>query len=297
MSPRCDCAGSACSCLVTAGTGIAITGSGNPNNPYVITATTSLAGALAVRDTATVDMSAVGTGTVVDPYIISAVARVGVRNLIDVDPADVPVAGDTMSFNGTRWVFGPPPVAPAGAVNATDGITGTGAVATPLRVATSGTWGTAPLVGSDSTVGQAIYVDANGQLRAAPLVVGSLVINWSQITGEPSAFPTTWDTVSGKPTNFPTTWTSVASRPRILGGIIAVPSLSPGASYYATVTFAPGAFTALPNVILTNGNSSTPPSVAVQSTTTARVGFYNLAAGTIAPSVCQWVAIQPPPTV
>jgi len=295
--PRCDCSGSTCQCLVTAGEGVAVTGSGNPNNPYVITATATLAGSLQVRDTATVDMSAVGAGTPVDPFVLSARATVRVRDLTDVDPADVPAIGDTMSFNGTYWVFGPPPVAPAGAVNATGGIVGTGSVATPLRVAVSGVWGTAPLTGGDSTVGQQIYLDANGQLRAAPIVATNLAINWNQITGTPSAFPTTWDAVSGKPTTFPTTWTQVGSRARILTGTVAVPSLTPNTDAYVQINFPPGTFSVLPNIFLTNGNSAAPGSVAVQSLTTARVGFANVSNSTTTPSVCQWLAIQPPPSV
>lgn len=295
--PRCDCSGSTCQCLVTAGEGVAVTGSGNPNNPYVITSTATLAGSLQVRDTPTVDMSAVGAGTPADPFVLSAVATVGVRNLTDVDPNDVPAIGDTMSFNGSVWVFGPPPVAPAGAVNATGGIIGTGAVATPLRVAVSGTWGTAPLTGGDSTIGQQIYVDANGQLRAAPIVATNLVINWDQIVGAPSAFPTTWDAVAQKPTTFPTTWTLVDARPRILSGRSAVPALAPGQDAYIELTFPAGSFTALPFIVATNGNSAAPPSAVTMSLTTGRIGLRNLGSTSLPGSTVQWIAIQPPPTI
>jgi hypothetical protein len=213
--PRCDCSGSSCQCLILAGQGIEISGSGNTNNPYVITSTSTIAGSLVVQDTATVDLTAVGAGTPGDPFVLTATATVSVEQLTNVSGAP-PDVGDTLSWDGSSWVMAPPPVAPAGAVNVGGGLLGNGSVGNPVRAAVSGVWGTAPLdtYGPDSTVGRPIYVDANGQLRAQPIDASEVQAQWDNILGKPSAFPTTWDQVSGKPTSFPTVWTQVTGRAR-----------------------------------------------------------------------------------
>lgn len=36
MPRNCNCAGSACSCLITAGQGVSVTGTGNSSDPYVV---------------------------------------------------------------------------------------------------------------------------------------------------------------------------------------------------------------------------------------------------------------------
>ena len=38
-------------------------------------------------------------------------------------------------------------------------------------------------------------------------------VNWEDVTGKPSAYPTTWDDVSGKPSAYPTTWDEVTGKP------------------------------------------------------------------------------------
>lgn len=198
--PRCDCSGGQCSCVVLAGSGTTVTGAGSSSNPYIISADPAIPARLRVVDTATVDLSAVGNGTEDDPLVLSANATVSLDDLTNVT-APNPASGDTISWNGQEWVTGPPPVVPAGAVNVGPGLVGNGSVETPVAAAVSGVWGTPPLdvYGSDSTIGLAIYVDANGQLRADPRDTSGEV-TWDEITGKPSAFPTTWNTVTGKPT-------------------------------------------------------------------------------------------------
>lgn len=200
--PRCDCSGSTCSCVVIAGSGATVTGAGTVNNPYIVSAGGDIGERIVVSDTATIDMMASGSATVDDPLVISANATVGMDDLTDVEAAS-PAAGDTITWNGSAWVTGPPAVVPPGAVNVGAGLAGNGSVEDPVRAAVSGVWGTAPLdiYGDDSTVGLAIYVDANGQLRAEPREPESIA--WDDITGKPSAFPTTWDQVSGKPSAWP----------------------------------------------------------------------------------------------
>lgn len=203
--PRCDCSGGQCSCVVIGGSGATVTGAGSTSNPYIVSADPTIPARLRVADTSTVDLTAVGNGTEDDPLVLSAVATVALDDLTNVT-APSPTAGDTISWNGTQWVNGPPPVVPAGAVNVGPGLTGDGSVATPVAAAVSGVWGVDPLddYGDNSTVGLAIYVDANGQLRAEPRDTHGEV-SWDEITGKPSAFPTTWDKVSGKPSAWPRT--------------------------------------------------------------------------------------------
>lgn len=207
--PRCNCEGGKCSCLVLPGVGVTIEGSGSATNPYIVSADPMLGARLRVADTATVDLSAVGNGTDDDPLVLSAIATVAMDDLTNVT-APAPAVGDTLSWNGQEWITGPPPVVPPGAVNVGAGLVGNGSVETPVAAAVSGVWGTPPLDvhGDDSTVGLAIYVDANGQLRADPRDTSGPV-SWDEIVGRPSAFPTTWDTVTGKPT----LWPVVASTP------------------------------------------------------------------------------------
>jgi hypothetical protein len=69
---RCDCAGGRCSCGVTAGDGIEVTGSGEATNPYVITAVGQpITGQLTVADTPSLNLTMTGQGEVNEPYVIS----------------------------------------------------------------------------------------------------------------------------------------------------------------------------------------------------------------------------------
>lgn len=70
--PRCDCAGSRCTCAVVAGEGIEVTGSGEANNPYRVEATSRpISDLLFVEDTTSLDLEMTGQGTENEPYIIS----------------------------------------------------------------------------------------------------------------------------------------------------------------------------------------------------------------------------------
>lgn len=159
---RCACGNAACSCIIKAvpNGGIVVTGSGSPERPYEISASgggNPLDG-LAVVDSATVDLTLTGAGTIQDKKLLRADVIARLRDLKDVSKTDIPVTGDVVQWNGTEWVFGTP-----------------GATAVPV----SGVWGTPPLglYGADSTIGQPIYSDSNGVIRAAPLAmtVGALV--------------------------------------------------------------------------------------------------------------------------
>jgi hypothetical protein len=180
---------------IQSGTGISVTGSGTPADPYVIAAASSDIGAfLRVRDTTSVDLTLLGSGNAQDPFELRATSSLRLSELSDVqDPSGVPIAGESPVYVGTyptgHWEFGTLPPAPAGSVNVSTGITGTGAAATPIKVNTSGTWGTGALagLGADTTVGQLVYADANNQLRAAPLPTSSKPA-WADIQNKPTSF-------------------------------------------------------------------------------------------------------------
>jgi len=168
---RCGCSGSTCSCLVTAGSGVAVSGTGTEANPYVIDVVGSdIAGTFAVADTSTVDMNLAGSGSTADPYVLSATATLALTALSDITSGDVPASGDVPVWNGSTWDFQPPPTTPPGAVNVGAGLSGDGSAPAPLAVATSGTWGVAPLdsFGSNTLLGAPTYIDSNGQVRTLP---------------------------------------------------------------------------------------------------------------------------------
>lgn len=191
------CGGAAtCSCLIQGGPGIAVTGSGTQGNPYLITADLpDFADILRVRDTSTVNLSLFGSGTANDPFQLQADATVRLQDLSDVaDPQNGPSAGEVPVWVGPsstgHWEFQVPPPSPAGAVNVEQGLLGIGTAPDPIRLATSGVWGSGPLagLGSDSTIGLEVYIDSAGKVRARPVSAGAAV-TWATLPGKPATFP------------------------------------------------------------------------------------------------------------
>lgn len=188
------CSGNTCSCLITQGNGITVTGSGTPVDPYIVSAVLpDFSKSLTVRDTESVNMTLLGSGIPSDPFILQATSILSLQDLADVDdPQGGPAVGDVPVWVGSgdagHFEFRTPPTAPAGAVNATSGLIGIGSVADPIEVAVSGEWGVSPLhtYGSDSTVGLEIYVDSAGELRARP--PGATSVAWGSVTGKPTTF-------------------------------------------------------------------------------------------------------------
>lgn len=185
--------GPGCVSILKPGTGIDITGSGTANDPYIIASEfDSLAAFFRVEDTNSINLTLTGTGTTDDPLTLRANSELKLTDLADVaDPGGGPVVGEVPVWVGSgsagHWEFQAPPVTPAGSVNVSNGIGGTGGVSTPIRALTSGVWGTAPLdtYGGDSTVGAPIYVDSAGNLRSQPISA----VAWTSITGKPTTFP------------------------------------------------------------------------------------------------------------
>lgn len=79
---RCRCQSENCTCAVRPGAGVGITGSGSPNDPWVISSPPASSGTLRVQDTQTVDLVLSGTGTQSDPYTLRANV-IGVPGLFD----------------------------------------------------------------------------------------------------------------------------------------------------------------------------------------------------------------------
>lgn len=187
------CGNSGCSCIIDAGAGVAVTGSGTPTDPYVIASTvTDLSGFLQVIDTESVNLQLTGTGTLEDPLQLRAISTLKMTDLKDVsDPGGGPVVGESPVWTGSgsdgHWEFKIPPPSPAGATNVGPGLGGVGSVGDPVVVEYSGVWGSGPLagLGGDSTIGLAVYVDSAGKIRAQPVSAPA----WTSITGKPSTFP------------------------------------------------------------------------------------------------------------
>lgn len=80
---RCGCTGSGiCDCTITAGTGTTVTGTGSTLDPYIIT-TDPEVGEITVADTATVNLTVTGDGSGATPWLITAdVVAEGVEDII-----------------------------------------------------------------------------------------------------------------------------------------------------------------------------------------------------------------------
>jgi hypothetical protein len=119
--------------VVVGGAGAEVTGSGTGPDPYVVAVTSStITGALTVTDTPSVDLELGGSGTLSDPYDLTAQVTLSMEDLSDA-PDGSPDPGDVWIWDGTQWVFGPPSAGGGGAVVATgDGIAGDGSVTSPV---------------------------------------------------------------------------------------------------------------------------------------------------------------------
>lgn len=108
MARNCNCSGSTCGCKVMAGPGISIQGIGTAADPYVVVNTgASLADALTVADTTTLNLTIQGSGTNVDPTIISGSVTLKMQQLSDVsNPGGNPVAGQRPVYVGVSGVDG-----------------------------------------------------------------------------------------------------------------------------------------------------------------------------------------------
>jgi|SRR5690606_9349154 len=177
---NCNCENVGCACIIQAGPGVSVTGSGSAGDPFVV----SRSGGdlvLTTQDTPSLNLQSIGSGSDDDPYILSGVVTARLQDLSDVDDASGPGLGDVPVWTGSAFVFAPPPTVPPGAVNTIPGgLLGDGSFGDPLGVNVSE-------VVEDSTAGLGIYVDSLGQLRAVP--PAATTVPWTSVTGKPSTFP------------------------------------------------------------------------------------------------------------
>jgi hypothetical protein len=124
MAKGCNCAGSSCGCLLTAGGGITITGIGTAANPFVISAVApDLADIFTIDDTLSVNMTLLGSGTTGDPFILSATASLGLLDLTDVE-GGTPATGEGLIWDGAQWTFAAVGGGGGGAVSSVNSQTG-----------------------------------------------------------------------------------------------------------------------------------------------------------------------------
>jgi hypothetical protein len=200
--PRCGCAGSSCTCLVTGGEGIAVEGAGTADNPYIIsTEGSDISGTVQFIDTPTIDFTVTGAGTEANPYQVSATMIGSLGDLSNVD-CDLAPAGQTLvsdgekwqcglptmalndlsdvsgtpnqnevlTWNGTGWVPGVVSVEP-GQVNTDHGAAGDGTATNPVIVQTAAEWGAPgeleelPTGGQTQDGGIPVYIDSVGNVR------------------------------------------------------------------------------------------------------------------------------------
>lgn len=172
MPSRCGCADT-CACVVQGGNGVEVSGIGTVDRPYVVSADSAVLSDKIVftSPTETIEFETSGTGTSSEPLRVLADATLKLTDLTDVETGS-PNSGEVPVWQSDHWEFQPPPVAPPGAVNATNGIGGDGSFATPLKLLGSGVWPLANFPATqDGLSGNEVYVDSAGQVRAKPGVI------------------------------------------------------------------------------------------------------------------------------
>lgn len=130
--PTC-CQGATCACKVSAVEGghLIVTGSGQANDPFLLTADVDFT----VTDNLTFDMSLDGTGTGGDPWTLSVNFAATARLADFPDVSDTTATtGQVLAWNGTVWAPAAPTTAPAGAVIHGASLTGDGSGGNPLAV-------------------------------------------------------------------------------------------------------------------------------------------------------------------
>ena len=130
--PTC-CQGATCACKVSAVDGghMTVSGSGQANDPFLISADVDLG----VVDNLTFDVTLSGAGIVSDPWLISVNFAPTAKLWDFPDVANTtPTTGQVLAWNGTAWAPAPPTTAAAGAVIHGASLVGDGSAGNPLAV-------------------------------------------------------------------------------------------------------------------------------------------------------------------
>lgn len=95
---HCGCEGQ-CNCILEAGPGIGIAGTGTPIDPYVVRALNDDPANVEYADTGTVDMHFAGSGTMADPYEVSADVKIDPDGGLEETPQGLAVQIDPTPGN------------------------------------------------------------------------------------------------------------------------------------------------------------------------------------------------------
>ena len=199
--PSCCGSGSSCSCKISAGPGIEVTGSGTAVDPFVLSA----AIAFEAVDNAQFDVTLTGTGETGNPYSLS-VAYAATSKLDDIPDvnASAPTNGQVLSWNAatSTWVPAPPTTAPTGAVSHDQSLSGDGSAGAPLQVVPYAARFLALFAAngigiSDAGVNQLVrhFIDSTARAAASPAPVLNTL---SMLDSDPGRI-TWWDGVQWAP--------------------------------------------------------------------------------------------------
>lgn len=129
---KCGCGGSGCDCKIVGGGGVTVTGAGTPTNPYIITSGSST---FQIIDTATLNLTLLGSGTTGDPYTLSGdMAPISMASLSNV-AVTAPTNGQVLIWNSTtqKWTPGPAATATPGLITVGSGLSGDGSSGNALN--------------------------------------------------------------------------------------------------------------------------------------------------------------------
>lgn len=167
--PNNCCGGASCACKIVAGSGISVTGSGSPQDPFLIATATDLQ----VQDNVTFNLTLTG-GVLSVAYANSA----KLDHIPDVD-APAPTNGQVLGWNSSlqKWTPRSPTSASPGAVNHDTSLNGDGSAGSPLAVkadtAYKVTTRTAGVGLTDQAMNELVrrYPDTTARSSAAPAPV------------------------------------------------------------------------------------------------------------------------------
>lgn len=126
---RCGCEGTTCGCKVVGDGGIIVTGAGTAANPYRVSGSLGMQ----VTDTASINLTMLGTGSQSDPWLLSADFAGRLDDLLDVDTSGG-TTGEVLArqADGTYALVPPATTAP-GLIATGNGLEGDGSSGDPLN--------------------------------------------------------------------------------------------------------------------------------------------------------------------